>query len=123
VGQYTSRSLTKSSDKLPALSGLIATLQQMGGDTCFVKSLLWEAANIEPGKAYTKRPNQWRAPSWSFASIEGCIQYPYTYTWNVLSDDYILSRVEECNVVPLDLNNPLGELKSVSEIWEHVHFR
>jgi hypothetical protein len=115
-----------SSDKLPALSGIIAALQQMVGDTCyaalwkrsFVESLLWQVQIIEPDKTRAKRPNQWRAPSWSFASIDSCTHYPFGEGHASRLQIPLLAKLEECNLVPVNPNNPLGELKSVSETWD-----
>jgi hypothetical protein len=129
VWQYTSRSLTKSSDKLPALSGIIATLQQVIGDTChaalwkrhFIKLLLWEVEINIAGGARAERPSKWRAPSWSFAAIDGCVEYSFYSEWYIRTAKALFAELEECNVKPLDANNPLGELKSVSMIVNHVH--
>jgi hypothetical protein len=128
VWEYTSRSLTKSSDKLPALAGIIATLQQVIGDTChaalwerhFVKLLLWNVKINEASGARAERPTKWRAPSCSFASIDGCVEYDYWTSEFCRTAKVIFAKLEECNVVPLDINNPLGELRSVSMILEHV---
>jgi hypothetical protein len=126
--EYTSRSLTKSSDKIPALAGVIATLQQTVGDTChallweryFVKSLLWEIARDRPNGACASRPSEWRAPSWSFASIDGYIDYVERRLQFGAAELVAFAKLEECKVVPLVSNNPLGELTSVSMIWESV---
>jgi hypothetical protein len=131
VQEYTSRSTTKPQDKLPALSGIIDTLQQMSGDVCyaalwkrhFVKSLLWEIVKDSPNGARAHRPSKWRAPSWSFASIDGCVEYSWESSYAYCqSEEAILVKLEECNVVPVNLNNPLGELKSVSMMFGKYTF-
>jgi hypothetical protein len=130
VKEYTKRSLTKPSDKLPALSGVIAALQEKSGDTCyaaiwernFVRLLLWQIANDSSDRARAKRPSEWRAPSWSFASIDGCVEYSEESNYRYCkSKEELFAKLEECRVVPVNLNNPLGELRSVSIGLEHVH--
>jgi hypothetical protein len=128
VRDYTTRSLTRPSDKLPAFSGVIATLQHMVGDTChaalwkrnFVQLLLWDVPFDNPGRSCAARPNKWRAPSWSFVSIDGCVEYDHWTKHYCPTEEVIFAKLEECNVVPLDINNPLGELRSVSIMLEHV---
>lgn len=72
VSQYTGLSMTDLTDKLPALSGIIARLQQVTGDVCyaglwksrFIESLLWMR---RPGISSARLPQhasrQWVAPS------------------------------------------------------------
>jgi hypothetical protein len=132
VNEYTNRSLTKPSDKLPALSGVIAALQEKSDDTChaaiwerhFVRLLLWQVAKDSSDRARAKRPSEWRAPSWSFASIEGRVEYSEEsrHRYCPRGKDFF-AKLEECRVVPVNLNNPLGELKSVSIVVKHVHIQ
>ncbi|KAI1812232.1 heterokaryon incompatibility protein-domain-containing protein [Poronia punctata] len=76
---YSQRGLTKEEDKLPALSGIahayslrheseyIAGLW-MGG---LATGLLWYNATTDP----LRRPKSYRAPSWSWASVEGPVDF------------------------------------------------
>lgn len=76
---YTSCKLTKSEDKLIAISGVVKVLQKSTGDKYFAglwgehlaTDLLWEKSlsqptGLMPAKIY-------RAPSWSWASVDGRI--------------------------------------------------
>jgi hypothetical protein len=83
---YTTRNLRKESDKLAAISGLAKKMQQViryftGEDDVYLaglwkrnlaQDLLWqrqvEFFHTEPARG---RPQEWRAPSWSWASING----------------------------------------------------
>ncbi|KAF2655302.1 HET-domain-containing protein [Lophiostoma macrostomum CBS 122681] len=72
VERYTKSSLTNPSDKLVALSGIVGYYQKAMRDDYlaglwrkrFVDGLLWE---VDRGT----RPTDYRAPSWSWAAIDG----------------------------------------------------
>ncbi|KAH7333321.1 heterokaryon incompatibility protein-domain-containing protein, partial [Rhexocercosporidium sp. MPI-PUGE-AT-0058] len=80
VMDYSSRCLTNETDKLPALSGLADVFHRATNYTyiaglwreTLLKDLLWKQQwmlygnQVEPGL-----PSQYRAPSWSWASIDG----------------------------------------------------
>ncbi|KAJ4982698.1 heterokaryon incompatibility protein [Stagonosporopsis vannaccii] len=119
VKEYTARNMTYQKDKLPALSGIIAAVQQITGDVCyagiwrswFLLGLLWRTQDpaSDPYAYVLKtpyRPHEWRAPSWSFAAIEGIAMYH-----GLPEHDVLCAKLHECCVVPKGLN-PLGELKS-----------
>ncbi|UZP36445.1 hypothetical protein NXS19_004261 [Fusarium pseudograminearum] len=80
--QYTERDLTDSGDRLPAITGIIAELQNVWKDTAiyghwvewFVQLLAWQ----KPEDDRTKERYLSRAPSWSWASINGRIHYDET---------------------------------------------
>ncbi|RYP10336.1 hypothetical protein DL765_008146 [Monosporascus sp. GIB2] len=77
VERFCAASLTKPTDKLPAIAGLASQFQRRGGLTYFagifadraVKGLLW----VAKGPRLTRYAN--RAPSWSWASVDGPIKY------------------------------------------------
>ena len=119
VQEYASRNITYQSDKLPALSGIVAALQQATGDIClagiwrswFLPGLLWQTQDPDFDQyAYANkkphRPLDWRAPSWSFAAIEGVVTYE-----KLPSKAEMCAEFQECNLVPKG-RNPLGELES-----------
>lgn len=118
---YTSRNMSFQSDKLPALSGIISALQKYTGDVCyagiwrswFLKGLLWRLQVPEHddyvfNPKIPERVGKWRAPSWSFASLEGVVLYLLVER---TPDTGFCATLEECSVTPQGLN-PLGELAS-----------
>ena len=116
VESYTSRNMTYQSDKLPALSGVIDALQRETNDKCyagiwrshFLEGLNWQVIDHDIYLAISKqpqRPSTWRAPSWSFAAIEGLVSYE-----GASIDGNRFTELEECNLTPAGLN-PLGELR------------
>lgn len=80
VNEFTRRKLTENSDRLPALSGLAKEIQLETGDEYLAglwkkdlrHDLLWKVDVLfsEQGTEW-KRPATYRAPTWSWASIEG----------------------------------------------------
>ncbi|XXH03753.1 hypothetical protein Hte_010159 [Hypoxylon texense] len=78
---YTDRNLTVDTDKLPAIQSVAAEMATVtkceyipyAGMWCknLRKELLWFPSLF----GITTRPPQWRAPSWSWASIEGNINF------------------------------------------------
>ncbi|KZL84381.1 heterokaryon incompatibility protein [Colletotrichum incanum] len=80
VSAYSSRGITKSYDKLPALSGLAKVMEECTGQeyvaglwkSHLAYGLLWRRSERwlhEPSNGY-------RAPSWSWASLEGDVIMP-----------------------------------------------
>ncbi len=78
VQAYSRRSLAFDSDRLPALSGIAGQmhLPEMGRymagvwERAIPRALLWSSSSFE---LVSRRPTEYRAPSWSWASIEGHI--------------------------------------------------
>ena len=84
IRYFSKCGLTKSNDKLPALLSLSTELGKLTGDEyheghwhwlagtpLFISSLLWHADN----GAYLKKPPQFRAPSWSWAALDGPLDF------------------------------------------------
>lgn len=81
VKEYSTAALTNESDRLPALSGLAAQQQERSGceylagiwGKLVIYQLLWRVR-------LARRPRPaWRAPTWSWASIDGRVNYPLFY--------------------------------------------
>jgi hypothetical protein len=85
VRGYTACSLTFEDDKLPALSGLASVYADETHDQYLAGlwkrtlhyQLLWMHNNLD-GRDTTRksRPRTYRAPSWSWASLDGNVSYP-----------------------------------------------
>ncbi|KAK4444816.1 heterokaryon incompatibility protein-domain-containing protein, partial [Podospora aff. communis PSN243] len=81
VTEYSTRFMTNPADKLPALAGL-ARLHCESNDVTYAaglcldtfhSGLLWRTEYSE--KRHPSRPSHWRAPSWSWVSIDGPVDY------------------------------------------------
>ncbi|KAL7942559.1 heterokaryon incompatibility domain-containing protein [Trichoderma barbatum] len=79
VQQYTDRKLTDTSDKLNAIMGITSELEMLWHDTSiyglwrkwFIELLAWYKPYIER----EEKRNLKRAPSWSWASLDGVVLY------------------------------------------------
>lgn len=82
VSDYTSRGLTVSSDKLNAISGVAEEFKRIL--KCEYISGMWEH-HLIGDLLWTRmddplpRPEEFRAPSWSWPSIEGMVGHPAGY--------------------------------------------
>lgn len=113
VETYSECRLTYPSDKLVAISGLAVLFQELTEDIylaglwksrlldCLVWEVRWYVERIS-------KPATYRAPSWSWASIDGPIFVPPTL--EELSYVY-LSSVLDAEVITMD-NTPQGEVLS-----------
>jgi hypothetical protein len=109
--EYTRLKFTKESDRLPALSGLAKLMVQKTGDVYLaglwkrdlVKGLLWHSVQKDNCcKSYL--PRQYRAPSWSWMSIESPnMDFIYPDKFPVDHSPYFSadSVVVEAYIVPL----------------------
>jgi hypothetical protein len=78
VSHYSSRDMSDPSDKLSALSGLAARVATTSGtylaglwSKSLARNLLWHVV----GDSVHTRSKVWRAPTWSWASMDGGVNY------------------------------------------------
>lgn len=96
VENYSSRAFTKSSDKLIALAGLARLVQRnypsryLAGlwEDDLPEALLWHKAS-----GWLKRPNKYRAPSWTWAALDGAVHYPIHMDSILFSDPLVAVKV------------------------------
>lgn len=111
---YTSRSLTESKDKLPALSAVAKAYHESTNDdylaglwrNALPQALLWMRSDI--GHSYLplikqQAPLEYRAPSWSWASLDCSI-------WMLHYSDFV-AEIIECSVRPATAD-PFGMVSS-----------
>ncbi len=81
IRAYSRRQLTYAKDKLPAISGLAQKVRDLTSDKYVVglwasdlpRGLLWFGSSESSG---LDRVEPYRAPSWSWASVDGPIEWP-----------------------------------------------
>ncbi|KAF4631841.1 hypothetical protein G7Y89_g6293 [Cudoniella acicularis] len=107
---YSKRALTKDFDKLPALSGLAHEFAKQTGDQYLAGlwrqflplGLLWEVKDTAVARRVPGR-----APSWSWASVEGTLGLCRKSLRNI----FFLVDVLEAQTTPLGLD-PFGQVRS-----------
>ncbi|KAF2687377.1 HET-domain-containing protein [Lentithecium fluviatile CBS 122367] len=121
LNSYSRRKLTKKTDKLPALSGLARVVEEQIGDeyvaglwrSTLLEGILWQAIGTHRGA--TNASPVYRAPSWSWASIDGSFgNLGLGKDLRYISEDgewSDIGTILDCHV-ELKGENPYGEVKS-----------
>lgn len=123
VQKYTSRHLTKAADKLPALSGLASVFATLTGDRYLAglwesnleAGLLWQSSHSEKPRLH--RPPKYRAPSWSWAALDGQVEFhsDVYYTSPGIPLDQITFALKDIDVaMSLAGSNPYGSVAAGS---------
>jgi hypothetical protein len=139
VEEYTGRFLTFGTDKVVAIAGIASVLGKgpiNGKDTrgsSYIAGmwnqrwnieyeLLWEVGSQPDGQP-ASRPTEYRAPSWSWMSVDGKITYEYKKDYNLAADDH-MAFVEDAKVTTLDgsLTGPIvsGHIRIKGPLVEDV---
>lgn len=127
IADFCQRNLTNEQDKLPALSGIAKFIAQKTGDKYYsglwknhlLEDLYWRTYEREEKtvqasggfELYVKdqklcdvvRPREYRAPTWSWASLDSHILF------NELSFKHIVAEVIECQTTPSGVD-PYGRV-------------
>jgi hypothetical protein len=91
IEDYSCRSLSEEQDKLVAIAGLVRRTKELTGDNYFAglwqsylpEGLLWR----RKGESFLTLPTSYRAPSWSWAALDGPIatfasNWPSSHIYN-----------------------------------------
>jgi len=114
VEDFTARDMSVPSDKFPAISALARTF----GDRTSGEYLagLWKQ-DLPRGLLWTthpiptpKRADEWRAPSWSWASVDNEVSWRGLPPANAIQ----LASVQRCEVVPKNQDDLFGEISSAT---------
>lgn len=132
VSEFTKRKLTFDKDKLPAMAGLAAEMSQYKAAEYLAglwkddlrENLAWsippKSVNAPPRE--TKRFSAYRAPTWSWASIEGKVTPMFEFSSMHDSKEAkstrfrrannLQSEILDCWTKPISQLNPFGEVHS-----------
>lgn len=113
IEDHSRLELTYESDIFPATSGLAKELQRvreskyLAGlwENSLLEDLCWHVASWRPARITSGRPTQWRAPTWSWASVTGSVRF--TTSAGLLDPCQVLESI--CTPASTD---PTGELTS-----------
>lgn len=113
--EYNLREIGDPNDKLPALAGIAKRFGQALYDDEYcaglwksqlLPSLAWKAGDPQPG-----RPLSYRAPTWSWASVDGAVQLlPEALLISI--DESERAEVVSCFATPLSTQVPYGQVKA-----------
>ncbi|KAK7025444.1 hypothetical protein VNI00_015972 [Paramarasmius palmivorus] len=134
LADYTRCYLTKPKDRLVAIAGVAEQFDRCWPISGYVaglwryqllRCLLWKT--VLP----TSRPMTYRGPSWSWAAVDGEVDLdPDGHGLKPTSRSFPCT-VESCEVMPVDLSHPYGEIKGGSLtlravvrtiVWDPDHF-
>ena len=114
VHEYSYRHVTFPTDRLPALSGLATEYAKISGNQYLaglwrgnlLRDLMWSTYPT----LVLHRTKKWRAPSWSWASVENAI------TFDKLSPAPAIEMAEvlDCTVTPRLPSAPFGEITAAT---------
>ena len=111
VKDYSSRRLTDSRDKLPALSGIVTYFQRAMEDDYLAglwrQHLVYDLSWMSRDAA---RPLLWRCPSWSWMSVDG----PITFQGDRIEWFEPMINILACHVQPVVESARFGHVKSGS---------
>lgn len=132
LGEYTRRAMIDPMDKLPALAAVVWVVlghlvylgdrvgtpvshEYLAGiwKAWLIPDLAWRVPMLT-GR-YTSRPDHYRAPSWSWASIDGPLQFP-----NPNFDGPFFCRLTHCDVTSCSGDATQGSLKSLGKVSNGV---
>lgn len=109
VHDYSRREIGLPCDKLPAIGGMAAEFSRLTGHRYLAglwdKNILHDLMWFTKAREWSQRPVEWRAPSWSWASVNAVITYG-----RITADSKPLSTVRKCNVSPKDPLSIFGEI-------------
>ncbi|KAL6708067.1 hypothetical protein ACN47E_003501 [Coniothyrium glycines] len=112
---YTQLSLTKTSDRLPAFSGLCQRVKSLRGEYCaglwydtMAMDLSWHVDNAVNDESGTGRPVQYLGPTWSWVSVNSPVNYWKDEAYSNLASLRMKARVEVIG------QNPFGKIKSAA---------
>lgn len=114
VEDYSRRNLTSPGDKLPAITSLAQLCGTMAARDDEYLAGLWKADllrqllwNTDPSER-SFRPPKYRAPTWSWAVIDGPVKY-FRSEEHDTNNRWVASLVDH-KIVPVDPTNPFGPL-------------
>ena len=115
VTAYSTRSMYDEGDKLPAIAGIVQQIQPDGDASAYLAGL-WRSRLAEDlmwcMPQFGTRPSQWRAPSSSWASLNGLVRFQDAGDVVQGSNILISDIFYDCQ---LDNEmSPFGELQSAS---------
>jgi hypothetical protein len=122
VEQFSKRKLTVPADKLPALSGIAAEFHKISHDDYYAglwkskmaEQLLWHHTGDDPPRGL---PPAFRAPSWSWAAVEGEISFSVSASVSFSDGSSTTPQsdsvtIHSCSTTVAELIEPFGRVST-----------
>jgi Heterokaryon incompatibility protein (HET) len=113
VEQYSKRQLSKPNDRLPALSGLAKQMLEHRRTDKYLAGIWEQSLHFDllwTAEIGARRSRDYRAPSWSWASVDGFIHY------DIVKTPASIALKPVCKILFTDTisayNDPTGEITS-----------
>ena len=112
VKEYTSRHITKKVDRLPALAGLAKAVYEKAGDAYLAG--IWQRGLIEGllwcrAQDHVLTKPDYRAPSWSWASLDGIVNFTIYNFYDRCTWKYMMANFEFTATYVDSFLEPTGE--------------
>lgn len=127
VDRFCSGKLTMESDKLVAMSGIASYFHSVTGDeylaglwkTRIEEQLLWRTPDQDSERrlTYNTRPSKYRAPSWSWAAVDGPLlfsRFQDRNAYNEYPEEFHFCRIVSSNIELCSDLDRFGGVKSAS---------
>ncbi|KAL3431738.1 heterokaryon incompatibility protein-domain-containing protein [Aspergillus tetrazonus] len=119
VHDFSKRMISVSSDRFPAIGAIASEISELTGsgymaglwEQNMLHDLMWSTKATE----WACRPPEWRAPSWSWASVDSTITY-----CNITADSTPLATVRDCKCNVKYPAAPFGEPSREKDLWVRV---
>ncbi|KAK3934321.1 heterokaryon incompatibility protein 6 [Diplogelasinospora grovesii] len=105
LNHYTKREVSFEADRLPAIGGIAVEISRITGAKYLAglwgNNLLYDIMWYADSREWLVRPERWRAPTWSWASINCPVAFGDDLPSSGITDDATpLARVLSCRVTP-----------------------
>ncbi|KJA20523.1 hypothetical protein HYPSUDRAFT_784646 [Hypholoma sublateritium FD-334 SS-4] len=117
IANYTKRKVSRPTDKLVAFASLAEVFPKSVPESRYYAGL-WGATLLfdllwskDSGKHYPSRPAAYRAPSWSWASLDGEINPGNAYFNDKVE---LVAEVKKCETTPANPKLPFGEITAAT---------
>lgn len=115
VTAYSTRSMYNEGDKLPAIAGIVQQIQPDNNPQAYVAGL-WRSQLASDllwcMPQYGTKSSKWRAPSWSWAALNGLVRFQDAA--DMVDGTRILISDAKYNMKLKSELSPFGELRSAS---------
>jgi hypothetical protein len=113
LNDYTKRSAEVEADRLPAIGGIAEEISRITGVEykagVWTNNILYDIMWYTDTRDWLSRPKAWRAPTWSWASVNAPVSYG-----DIQDDATAVAAVHACDASPAHGHTAFGEVQAGS---------